>query len=325
MKKLLLSIVLLLVAAVLGGVGYLFLRKPAMAEPSRVKVEATPERLARGKYVFESLADCGGCHSERDLSKFGGPVVPSGLGKGWVIPPELGLPGQINASNITTDPETGIGRWTDGEKIRAIREGVDKDGRALFPMMPYQFYSHMSDEDVYAVVAYLNSLPPIKNYVARSNVDFPVNLLMVSAPKPVAGPVAQPDTNNPERYGEYLVYLGGCLDCHTLMEKGDYRQDMLYAGGREFRLGKFQVNSANITPDPETGIGAWTEERFIKQFRDYNRFAAGSELPTATQANFTIMPWLNWCNRPEAELKAIFAYLRTLKPIRNPVNKHPEV
>ena len=57
---------------------------------------------------------------------------------------------------------TGIGNWTDGEVIRAIREGVSRDGQALFPLMPYAGFRHMSDEDVYALVAYLRTLPPAK-------------------------------------------------------------------------------------------------------------------------------------------------------------------
>ena len=78
------------------------------------------------------------------------------------MPPEAGLPGRVAARNITPDKETGIGNWTDGEKIRAIREGIGRDGHALFPMMPYESFRHMSDEDVYSLVAYLNSLPPVK-------------------------------------------------------------------------------------------------------------------------------------------------------------------
>jgi hypothetical protein len=85
------------------------------------------------------------------------------------------------------------------------------------------------------------------------------------------------------------------------------------------------VNTANITPDPETGIGEWSEERFVKKFRDYSNFAAGAEIPAATQANFTLMPWPRMSQIPEEDLKAIYAYLRTLKPIRNPVVKHPEL
>ena len=115
MKKfLLLSLTGLLLAAA-GGVGWLFLRQPAMAPPREVRVPMTPERVARGKYLFEVVADCDGCHSERDFTRFAGPVVVSGRGKGFRFPAEMGLPGDIIAPNITPDVETGIGAWTDGD------------------------------------------------------------------------------------------------------------------------------------------------------------------------------------------------------------------
>jgi len=88
------------------------------------------------------------------------------------------MPGMVVAANITPDRETGIGGWTDGEKIRAIREGVDRDGRVLFPMMPYGNYRLMSDEDVYAVVAYINSLPAVRNPLPATAIKFPVSLLI---------------------------------------------------------------------------------------------------------------------------------------------------
>ncbi len=126
-----------------GTVTYLYARKPAMAPPSSLKIDRTPERLARGAYLYR-LADCDGCHSDRDYGRFGGPVNPGGLAAGQTFPRELGLPGTVTAPNLTPDPETGLGTWSDGEKVRAIREGVDKDGRTLFPMMPYEAFRKMA-------------------------------------------------------------------------------------------------------------------------------------------------------------------------------------
>jgi mono/diheme cytochrome c family protein len=137
--------------------------------------------------------------------------------------------------------------------------------------------------------------------------------------------VPAPDKSDRLKHGQYLVNLAACMDCHTQIERGDLKMDLAFAGGREFRIGKFLVNTANITPDPETGIGEWSEERFVKKFRDYANFAGGATaIPAATQANFTLMPWPRLSQMPEEDLKAIYAYLRTLKPIRNPVVKHPE-
>jgi mono/diheme cytochrome c family protein len=307
-----------------GTAGFLLMRKPAQAAPPAIRVEATPERLARGKYIFEVLADCGGCHSERDWSRFSAPELPGRKGVGTVFPSEMGLPGTVAASNITPDAETGIGTWTDGEKIRAIREGVSRDGRALFPMMPYGFYRSMSDADVTALVAYLNTLPPVKHKLTPTNIDFPVNILMKSAPRPVEGPVKGPNRADPVKYGEYLATMAGCLDCHTPMERGDYVADKLLAGGREFRFGKFVVNTANITPDPETGIGTWSEERFLSKFHGYRAFADGAP-PKAVQSNFTLMPWMGLSQLPDEDLRAIYQFLRTAKPVYSRVDVHPEL
>ena len=175
------GIISLGLVVVAGGVaGFLFLRKPAMQPARDIRIEATPERLARGEYIFK-LADCDGCHTPRDFSRFGGPAIAGRRGAGTVFPAEFGLPGVVAPPNITPDVETGIGSWTDGEKIRAIREGVDKNGRALFPMMPYQNFRHMSDEDVYSLVAYLNSLAPVRNAVPPTKLKFPVSQLIKSA------------------------------------------------------------------------------------------------------------------------------------------------
>ena len=312
---------LILVLAGSGGFAYLYFRRPLTAPPSSVKVEVTEVHLARGKYLFQVVCDCVGCHSERDFTRFGGPVVAGGVGKGKVFPPELGLPGTVVAPNITPDLETGIGRWSDGEKIRAIREGIDREGRALFPLMPYPYYQHMSDQDVYSLVAYLNSLTPIKNTLPASKINFPVSLLIKSAPKP-AGTVGEPDHSNPLRYGEYLTTLGGCIECHSPMERGQLVKEKAYAGGRTFRIGNYAVVTPNITPDAETGIGAWNETIFLDRFYLYKDWVQGVP-PAVTADTFTLMPWLAFAQMAPEDLKAIYAFLKTLPPIRNQVATHP--
>jgi mono/diheme cytochrome c family protein len=234
-----------------------------------------------------------------------------------------GLPGTVVAPNITPDPETGIGTWTDGEKIRAIREGVDRDGRALFPMMPYPEYRNMSDEDVEAVVAYLNSLPPVKNPLPKTQLAFPVNLLIKGVPQP-AGSVPPPDRADKLKHGEYLVTIGGCADCHTPMEKGQPVPGKVLAGGQVFAATIGTVVTANITPDIETGIGKWSEEFFLKKFYDYKEYAVNGPPKAAGPDAFTLMPWLGLCQLPPEDLGAIYAYLRTIKPIHNPVETHPK-
>jgi mono/diheme cytochrome c family protein len=283
----------------------------------------TPQRIARGKYIFENLADCGGCHSQRDFTRVGAPIVPSGQGRGNLLSDFLhGLPGTVVAPNITNDPETGLGKWTDGEKIRAIRDGVDNTGRALFPMMPYLGYRKMSDEDVQSVVAYMNSLPPVKNPLPRTRLDFPVGLFIKFVPQP-AGAVPQPDRANKVKYGEYLVGLGGCGDCHTPIEKGQPVAAKTLAGGRVFASTSGTVVSANITPDMATGIGKWSEEYFRKKIYDYREYAAQGPPPLAGPQAFTLMPWLGLSQLQPEDLGAIYAFLRTVKPVHNPVETHP--
>ncbi len=303
------------------GVGYLYLRKPAMAPPSKARVPMTAERIARGKYIFQ-LADCDGCHSERDYSRFSGPVVESGRGKGFVFPKELGLPGTIVARNITSDPETGLGAWTDGEKIRAIREGISRDGTVLFPLMPYESFRKMSDEDAESLVAYLNTLPPIRHRLPRSEVAFPVSLMIKRAPKP-AGTVAPPDRGDRLKYGQYLVTVAGCIGCHTPSEKGHPKPGMEGAGGERFQIGSATVVSANITPDTKTGIGTWSEEYFLNRFYQYRDYAEQGP-PRVGLESFTLMPWLSLAKLPPDDVKAIYAYLRTLRPVYQYVETHPE-
>lgn len=310
--------------SVVGFATWFVMRGPKAMPASSITVERSEARVARGKYIYADLAHCEGCHSERDFKKFGGPLLAGMDGSGSVFPKELGLPGRIAPPNISQDPEHGLGRWTDGEIIRAVREGVSRDGRALFPMMPYQNYANMSDDDVESLVAYLRTMPAVKHEVPPTKVDFPVNIFMKSAPQPVAGKVAHPDRQDRLAYGKYLVSMGSCENCHTRNEKGAPVEGMNFAGGEVFRIPGLEAVSANISPDIETGIGAWTEEKFLDKFRGYRNFT-DENLPVAVQANFTVMPWLGLRMLPDEDLKAIFAYLKTVKPVRNKVESHPPV
>src|ERR1700687_1141190 len=101
------------------------------------KFQATPQRLERGRYLFMAVAGCSRCHSQHDPSQHGAPIIAGPEGGGEVMP-VAELPGRVVASNITPDPQTGSGNWSDDQLARAIREGIGHDGRALFPMMPYE-------------------------------------------------------------------------------------------------------------------------------------------------------------------------------------------
>jgi mono/diheme cytochrome c family protein len=324
-KRAVVGILLVVLAVAGGGAAWLLLRRPAQAPAADIRVPMTPERIARGRYIFENLADCGGCHSQRDFSRVGGPEVLSGRGRGNVLSDLVhGLPGTVVARNITPDPETGIGRWSDGEKIRAIREGVDREGRALFPMMPYTAYRRMSDEDVQALVAFLDSLPAVRNPLPPIRLDFPVNVFIKFAPQP-AGMVPPPNRADTVRYGEYLVTVGGCSGCHTPQDRGEPLPGMGFAGGRQFATNLGTVVTANITPDRDTGLGKWSEEFFLKKFAEYRQYAEQGPPPTPGPRAFTLMPWLGMSRLADEDLKAIYVYLRSLKPVRHYVETHPDV
>lgn len=321
-KRILLFSSLGLVTAAAGGFAYLSLRTPNALPAESIQVAMTPENIARGQYIFTVMADCDGCHSERDITKFTAPTVPRGRGRGWEFPPEMGLPGKVVARNITPDTETGIGAWTDGEKIRAIREGISRDGRPLFPMMPYQAYAKMSDADVQALVAYMNTLPAIRNPLPPTKLDFPVNLLITSAPAPSRS-VPAPNKADKLAWGQYLVTVAGCSGCHTPMDRGAPIPGKDFAGGEVFKVANYKAVSANITPDTDTGIGKMSEAEFVERFHQYRKYNQDGP-PAMMPENFTIMPWLSFARMPADDLRAIYVYLRTVKPVNHSVETHPQ-
>ena len=306
---------LLIVAAIAGsGFAYLYFRKPASRPARDVKVAMTPERIERGRYLYR-LGDCQGCHSPHEMKNGAIVAVADREGSGQVFV-ENGF--RAGIPNITPDPETGIGAWTDGEKIRAIREGIDKSGKALFPMMPYEHFRHMADEDVESLVAYMNTLKPIRNQVERSVLPMFVKMMIKGAPQPVEAAVQRPDPSNRRLYGEYLVNLGLCIECHTPGEGPNTDMTKRFAGGRRFDINGLVVASANITADPATGIGSWTSEYFKERF---HRYRDGT--PADAAGKFTVMPWANLAKLPDDDLEAICSYLREQQPIENKVDRHP--
>ncbi|NWF82247.1 MAG: cytochrome c [Bryobacteraceae bacterium] len=310
-------------AACLGiAMAALSVKQPAHRPAPAITLERTQERIERGRYLYEQVAHCAGCHNERDWDKFSAPTQPGRTGAGFAFPEELGLPGKVVAPNLTSDRETGLGKWSDGEIVRAIREGVSRDGRALFPFMPYSQYRSMSDEDVFSIVAYVRTLPAVRKQQPATELNFPVSLLVKFEPKPVDGKVNPPPKSDRRAYGEYLVKMGNCIECHSQAEKGEIAGGKEFAGGREFPINGFVVRSANITPDEETGIGKWSEDRFVAKFKGYANMNQGNA-PKHTQANFTLMPWIEMASMPEEDLRAIYMYLRTVKPVYNSVEVHP--
>ena len=302
-------LVLVFVVGITFTVGWHPFIGPRTRSLTARKFQSTPQRLARGEYIAEHTSDCMGCHSERDWTAHDAPVLPNTLGAGQEI--ELkGLPGKVYAPNITPDPETGAGSWSDDQLARAIREGIGHDGRALFPLMPYPDFHSMSDEDLASVVVYLRSLPPVHKQGPPTELIFPVNYLIRNAPEPLDAPVPEPDVSTPEKRGKYLVTIAACADCHTPQERGQPLPGLDFAGGFIFDGVWGRVASANITPDA-SGISYYDQATFTHAIR--MGFVGARKINQ-------IMPWHAYRGMTDEDIAAMFAYLKTLKPVRHHVD-----
>lgn len=311
-------IVLVFIVAVVGALTYVKTALPDVGEPENLTIEYTPERIERGRYLANNVSVCMDCHSTRDYSKFSAPLVDGTLGKGGeLFDQKIGLPGAFYSRNIT--PE-GISRYTDGELYRVITSGVTKEGRPMFPLMPYPYYGNMDKEDIYSIIAYVRSIPAIKNDVPESVADFPVNFIMHTIPQK-ANPQTRPSKDNKIEYGKYMVNASGCRECHTKEKQGQIIPELAFSGGREFKFPDGAVlRSANITPDKATGIGAWTSELFVQKFKMYQD--STYVLPDVAPGEYqTIMPWTMYAGMETEDLEAIFAYLQTVQPMENSVSK----
>lgn len=170
---------------------------------------------------------------------------------------DLGPAGKVFSANLTPDPETGIGSWTDEQIKVAIRTGQIPSGRMLVPVMPYHTFNTMADSDLDAVVAYLRSLPAISNKVPEPSVS-----TAGMQPLPYTQGISAPASTDKAKRGEYLVKsVTSCTDCHTPLDpaSGIPMMDKYLAGGQPYVGPWGTVYGGNITPDAETGIGTWTE------------------------------------------------------------------
>ena len=276
-------------------------------------VDVTPERVARGKRTIEML--CAGCHMDSATGALTGKKMPD-------LPTEFG---EASSRNITAHPVKGIGSWTNGEIAYLLRTGIARDGRYTPPWMVK--IPNASDEDVRDVIAFLRSDDPLVQArdadVADPRPSFLTKLLCRVAFKPFPYPTQEikaPEASDPVAYGRYLVdnrLL--CFSCHSAdFKTNDEREPQKspgYLGGGNPMpdLGGKLVHTANLTPDEETGIGRWTRDEFRRAVREGIR-------PDNRPLRYPMVPY-----RPltDDEVDAIFAYLRTVPPIRNKV-KAPE-
>jgi hypothetical protein len=307
--------ILLILLMLMVGVGVLLVMLPQMQPAKEMHIDATPAKLARGDYLFNNVLGCPDCHSERDWSRVGAPpIAPIGAGRECLqegarpmgLGGDSGFPGRICFRNITADKATGVGGWSDGELMRAIREGIGRHDNTLFPIMPYFIYNSLSDSDTQAVIAYLRTLPPVERALPDTIINFPVSLFIKFLPQPVRGTISQPDGSDSIKYGEYLARVARCEFCHSPRNK----RSRLPVAGSEFSGGvQFQGRqgvfaSSNLTPH-EAGLGDMSQAEFIALFRNREGPATG---------NVDIMPWTYFGGMTDADLGAIYAFLQSLPP-----------
>lgn len=292
--------------------------------------------VSRGEYIVKYAAQCWQCHGapeavdQRENAPLSGgrTIDLSTLGPGYGTFP-MGL-GTYTVPNITPDPDTGIGRWTDGEVVRALREGIGRDGHMLFPIMPYEWLHSLSDEDALAVVAYLRSRPPVRNLPPPSRPSLAARALLafdvIQPQAPISGTVPAPPPGPTAAYGGYLAnQVAMCSACHTPRDPQTWQPLLdrpfagslfpipvpspppplppgLEGGGAEGEGGP--LYAPNLTPDPEAGIGRWSEADFIRAMRQ----GVTPEGRTLRPA----MPWPWYAQMSDDDLRAIYLYLRSL-------------
>ena len=274
-----------------------------------IKATADSAVIARGKKLVFGPAHCANCHvpDSLDVAVFRGEEVPLTGGKVFSLPL-----GNLYSKNLTPD-KTGIGNITDAEIARALRFGVNAKGNALFDFMPFH---NTSDDDLVAIISYLRSQPPVKNEVPKNNFNIIGKTVKAFLIKPVGptGPVLQsirPDTT--AVYGQYLANsVANCRGCHTnrdLMTGAFIGED--YAGGLKFEAstdsGTYSITTPNLTPHETGRIKGWSQDQFIARFR-LGKTIQGSH-----------MPWGPFSRMSDDELKAIYKFLQTVKPVNNTV------
>lgn len=267
--------------------------------------------LERGRYLVNAVMACGNCHTPKDAQ--GRPVAGKELAGGGVsvdIPPFA-----VTPSNITPDVETGIGAWTDAEIQRAITHGErpakgPHAGQPLATMMAANFFKALLPRDLDAIVAYLRSVPAVRNPLPAPVYRAPVR----HAPFAEADRgFTERDLQDPVRRGAYLATIAHCLECHTPMDKGVLQFDSaLGAGGRPFMPSFIQglpagwkgSVSRNLTSHAAQGLGAWSDAEIKRAItQGVGRDGRALQPPMA-------YAW--YAGMRDEDLGAIVAYLRSL-------------
>jgi mono/diheme cytochrome c family protein len=311
--KILLVLAGIVVFAALAGFAFIEIRGIPSYEAKKIdyKVESTPERIERGKKL--ALLLCANCHKSNETGKLTGQQLLD-------APKQFGA---IFSQNITQDKTYGIGDWTDGEILYLLRTGVKRDGKYAPPWMAK--LPHMSDEDINSIIAFLHSDDEL--VTASATPDKPCDpaflskFLCLVAFKPLPMPeqkLLMPDTNDLVALGKYYVFNLECYGCHSAdfktMNEMEPEKSVGFMGGgnKTLDMQGQEITTLNLTPDKETGIGDWTEEKFIKAVKT-------GIVDGQPGLRYPMVPFVYLTDH---EAKAIYSYLKTVPPIKNKIDRN---
>jgi len=293
-------VVVLVMLWVLGAAGTIQAQAPAGDA-------LDPEAVARGEYLFRATGGCG-CHTD-----YAGGGEPLAGGRAIKTPF-----GAFYSTNITPHPDTGLGRWSEADFIRAMREGKGPDGMRYFPVFPYTSFTAMSDGDLKYLWAYLRSVPPValanRPHEAWPPFGWRIGLPFWQGLYLQSGPLApRPERSPAWNRGAYLTRaLGHCAECHTPRGwLGGPVKDMHLAGAVDGPEGE---PASNLTPDRDTGLGSWSEADLVWYFEMGLR-PDGDD----SQGLMAEMIEHGFQHLAEEDRRAIAVYLASLPPLRNEV------
>ncbi len=272
-----------------------------------IRASRDPAVIAQGEYLVYGPGHCAACHTPKsDAARVAaGARLPLRGGHEWSFPL-----GRMYSPNLTPDNETGIGRVPDAALARVLRYGVRPDGRTALPFMEFH---DLSDEDLTAIISFLRAQPPVRHAVPDHQPSLLGKAVLALAMTP-EGPKATPRATSPaiaptvERGGYLASGLAGCVECHTKRNGRGAYVGPRFAGGLEMHVDGVErvYVTPNLTPDPKTGhIYSWTEDAFVARFK-LGPLAPGSQ-----------MPWANYRNMKEDDVRAIYRFLRSLQPVQN--------
>ncbi|HEY4133603.1 MAG TPA: cytochrome c [Alphaproteobacteria bacterium] len=294
--------------------GAAFLFSLGMGIALSAAAQAQEASAERGAYVFHA-SGCETCHTD---SAHKGEMLAGGRA--------LKTPfGTFYTPNITPDPTYGIGKWSEQDFIRAVREGVAPDGSQYFPAFPYTSYTKMSDGDVRDLYAYVKTLPPVAKPSKPHDVGFPFNVRLgvvvwkwlnfTPGPLPPVNTRSAAAADETWMRGRYLVEaLGHCAECHTPRDRlGGLKTSLWMAGSDDGAEGE---SAPNITPDPQTGIGEWSDDDIafaLKIGMTPDGDSLGSLMAEVVEHGTSKLT--------DEDLAAMAAYLKALPPIVNKPGK----